>query len=233
MREARVAFYELSSARHAEHANQDSFTEEAFSSVGASRAPCHKAGAAGLFVIAATSLLAAFCLAAGPIGADRAEFRSSPLLRLLPWVPFGGGSGLSTLSTECEDEANTPRHIKWTNHPNMCLSVPAGEARNGVLFQLAVCDSGSPSTQQFLFRSQGGRIQLASNPKLCLDVRSHFNFNGNIVQLWDCNDRDSDQVFFFSSSAAGSKIHWSSHRGKCVDVKDHQAAPGTQIQIWE
>eukprot|EP00931_Biecheleriopsis_adriatica_P052851 TRINITY_DN30821_c0_g1_i2.p1 TRINITY_DN30821_c0_g1~~TRINITY_DN30821_c0_g1_i2.p1 ORF type:complete len:898 (+),score=116.40 TRINITY_DN30821_c0_g1_i2:338-2695(+) len=117
----------------------------------------------------------------------------------------------------------------------MCISVPAGRAYHGAPLELGRC--GNPrfgDGQLFTFSDSGGKVQLASNPKLCMDVKDHGNYNGCPVQLWDCIDTDSDQTFLFSTSETeGGKIHWSGHRGKCVDVKDHRTDEGTPIQIWE
>lgn len=135
---------------------------------------------------------------------------------------------------ECmtDPEGAMVQQIRWHNHHNMCLTVPADSASNGTLFLLDYCDSGSPADSEFLITEGGGKIRLAADPSYCLDVKDHLNLDGNIIQLWQCADTDSDQTFVVPSAQKG-RLHWSSHRGKCIDVRDHLPEPGSAIQIWE
>lgn len=129
-------------------------------------------------------------------------------------------------------DGDAAQQIRWHNHPDMCLTVPAAQAGNGTLFHLDYCDSGSHVDHEFLITEGGGKIKLAADPRYCLDVKDHLSVAGNSVQLWECIDADSDQTFVISSAQKG-RLHWASHRGKCIDVKDHIAEPGTAIQIWD
>jgi len=79
------------------------------------------------------------------------------------------------------------------------------------------------------------KLVLYTNPKKCLDVKDHGTTNGNMVQLWDCFDSDTDQYWNSGSMDAviNGDVKWANHPNKCLDVKDHQTSNGTPLQIWD
>jgi len=68
---------------------------------------------------------------------------------------------------------------------------------------------------------------------MCLDVKDHGDFDGSVLQLWECLDDDTDQNFLTPSEYAYAPIKWANHVEKCVDVKDQLSDNGNVIQIWD
>merc|ERR1712176_1726266 len=76
-----------------------------------------------------------------------------------------------------------------------------------------------------------GKIRWSLHPHLCIDVFDHGVADGTRIQLWDCLDADSDQVFeYMLQSVNAGKIRWKNHPEYCMDVKDHRTSNGNPMQ---
>jgi len=110
-------------------------------------------------------------------------------------------SGTNVVILACQlDDARQIFHrdaagdIHFGAHPNMCISILADEARNGVSIQLRTC-TRTGGNQQFNFPSKDMKIRWTNSPHMCLDVTNHRTEAWTPLQLWECLGDDSDQVF--------------------------------------
>mmetsp|Transcript_151514 Transcript_151514/g.385176 ORF Transcript_151514/g.385176 Transcript_151514/m.385176 type:complete len:765 (+) Transcript_151514:39-2333(+) len=112
--------------------------------------------------------------------------------------------------------------IKWSSHPNTCLTVEASALLT------TACDR--KDTKQ-VFQSLGdGKIRWFANPRFCVSVAEDLNQNGASVILSECQRGNSTLTFSFPWD--DTKIHWAKHPSMCLDVTDHRTALGTPIQMW-
>jgi len=127
--------------------------------------------------------------------------------------------------------------LVWHHDSSKCLDVKDHRSFNGNTIQLWDCLDGDDD-QYFLLPSFAedkgnfGKIRWSKDPKMCLDVKDHKDFDGNVLQLWECFDDDADQNFMTPSEYAYAPIKWANHGEKCVDVKNQLSDNGNVIQIW-
>merc|ERR1712007_6052 len=128
--------------------------------------------------------------------------------------------------------------LVWHHDASKCLDVKDHKSFNGNTIQLYDCFDWDDD-QYFLLPSFSedkgnfGKIRWSKDPKMCLDVKNHKDFDGNVLQLWECFDDDADQNFMTPSEYAYAPIKWANHDEKCVDVKNQLSDNGNVIQIWD
>jgi hypothetical protein len=87
--------------------------------------------------------------------------------------------------------------IRWANHPEKCLDVKDHNANNGARLQIWDCEEGDKDQLFFMgstkYNRKGALHWHMVGMSKCLDVRDHGNYDGNVVQIWDCIDADTDQ----------------------------------------
>lgn len=77
-----------------------------------------------------------------------------------------------------------------------------------------------------------GRVSWLTNPGKCLDVTSGVATNGNLIQLWDCQQGQPNQQLILPSGGSGL-VRWAANPNKCIDVQDGKANNGNPIQLWD
>jgi len=145
-------------------------------------------------------------------------------------------TGTSQLSSEDVDGTFQAKLV-WRDFPTKCLDVKDHEPTNGNVIQIYDCLDWD-NDQFFLIPSfredvgNVGKIRWAAHPEKCIDVKDHSDYDGAAIQLWDCEDADSDQIFQTPSEYAYSMIQWANNPDKCLDVKNQDQSNGNIIQLW-
>ncbi|KAG7087988.1 hypothetical protein E1B28_012027 [Marasmius oreades] len=77
-------------------------------------------------------------------------------------------------------------------------------------------------------RQDAGPQQVKVFGNKCLDVVNGVNADGAKVQIWDCIDGNTNQLW---TDTTASQLQWSG-TNKCVDLPSGSVTDGTQLQIW-
>ncbi|KAJ6556122.1 ricin B lectin domain-containing protein [Mycena capillaripes] len=64
----------------------------------------------------------------------------------------------------------------------------------------------------------------------CIDVKDGVNADGTKLQIWDCTEGNTNQLFTVISNAGGL-IQWAG-TNKCIDLTNGAMTDNTQLQIW-
>ncbi|TFY59558.1 hypothetical protein EVG20_g7741 [Dentipellis fragilis] len=86
----------------------------------------------------------------------------------------------------------------------------------------------STDTSQIWNFDKGTVRPVNANNTQCLDVKDGDDVDGNLVQLWECVDGNTNQQWYYTGD---KRLAWTDH-GKCLDLTDGNQAPGTVIKIW-
>jgi hypothetical protein len=104
-----------------------------------------------------------------------------------------------------EDGAGKTK-IRWASHPEKCLDVKDHDSKNGATLQIWDCDKMDVD-QSFYFDNNDapsgsenipepvGKLHWETHPSKCVDVKDHGDYDGNVIQVWDCLAGDADQVW--------------------------------------
>lgn len=58
-------------------------------------------------------------------------------------------------------------------------------------------------------------------------------FNGNIIQIYECNNTNAQKFFCKDRENGYKSIHSAIDQRFCIDVEHSQTKDFTKIQIWE
>lgn len=72
------------------------------------------------------------------------------------------------------------------------------------------------------------QISIRSQPRLCLDIPGAKSYNGNPLEIWECNGAEG-QLWYFDQGA--NKIQYAGDPSKCIDASDMK--PGRRLQLWD
>lgn len=119
-------------------------------------------------------------------------------------------------------------------HEDGCLT--AGDNVNGADVVFEVC-SGTVLQNWTLTAGSSisgpgpvGQLKIGPDNK-CLDVTNGNTTDGTKLQMWDCVDGNTNQLWTVNGDTT---IRWAnSNPAKCVDLTNGDLANGTPIQIWD
>jgi hypothetical protein len=132
-----------------------------------------------------------------------------------------------------------PIYSYLTSQPQMCLDVPRGDFRAGVLLQIYRCQN-SPN-QQFTYDERSGRLSIGG---LCVDAyvgpTGRPMQQGDRIGLWTCQGSPNQQ-WALSHCAPGKRclqvlspsvMVTLANRTMCMDLPNGQSAQGTPVVLW-
>mmetsp|Transcript_6375 Transcript_6375/g.11349 ORF Transcript_6375/g.11349 Transcript_6375/m.11349 type:complete len:200 (-) Transcript_6375:35-634(-) len=103
-----------------------------------------------------------------------------------------------------------------------CLDVPNSNTNNGIDLIVSPCNGAK--SQQWLF-ADGGYIRSRLNHNKCIDPQGPSMENRLPVQLWDCKDNYTFQMWSMDSGRISSKHS----PGQCIDVRESEG----KVVMWE
>lgn len=112
-----------------------------------------------------------------------------------------------------------PTHPK--NHPQTCLDISGGQARDGAAIQVGSCNG---SASQLWDAASDGTLRAFGT--MCLDVPGGSSVPGTRLQIWECQGGNTNQAW----QRVGDT--WVSHAGLCIDLPGGDPTPGNTVQIW-
>jgi hypothetical protein len=123
--------------------------------------------------------------------------------------------------------ASSPVSISWTTHPDKCLDVSGGRAKNGNVLGLWSCDTSR--NKQFLVPAAGstGRIRWALHPEMCLDAPG-----GCELMWWNCSKGKYKNMLFMMPEGNQGAIRVSGRPHHCIDVPGGNSENGQRLQVW-
>ncbi|PVF94125.1 ricin B-like lectin [Serendipita vermifera] len=98
---------------------------------------------------------------------------------------------------------------------------------NSTTWELWKPDPDDPSNPPFFF-------QYRVFGDKCLDVTNGNDVNGNLLQIWQCYEENTNQRWV-TDTGSGSDQHlrWKDHN-RCIDVRDGwDNKPNKPVQIWD
>jgi streptogrisin C len=148
--------------------------------------------------------------------------------------------GLFLASAQASAQTRTgPIYSYLTSQPQMCLDVPRGDFRAGVLLQIYRCQN-SPN-QQFTYDERSGRLSIGG---LCVDAYVGASGRpmqqGDRIGLWTCQ-ASPNQQWVLSHCAPGKRclqvlspsvMVTLANRTMCMDLPNGQTAQGTPVNLW-
>jgi hypothetical protein len=119
-----------------------------------------------------------------------------------------------------ENHMKSDSLLRWSRHPDKCIQVD----NSSQSVELWDCNEDNPR-QHFSIHDDGnGQIRWAkSQPPKCLEVDGGKTFNGNVIDLEDCDTETVNQRFFIVDEKAGVAPAYSGCR---TSVLDEIAADG-------
>jgi Ricin-type beta-trefoil lectin domain len=109
------------------------------------------------------------------------------------------------------------------NNGNNAMDLPGGNLSNGQQFQTW----SRHGSENQLFEFDNGSNQIKIRGK-CLDLSAGSESNGNKIQIWDCQNGNQNQRFFFD----GLYLKLWKNPNKCIDSNGGSSI-GAKIQIWD
>ncbi|KAJ7881984.1 ricin B lectin domain-containing protein [Mycena olivaceomarginata] len=115
--------------------------------------------------------------------------------------------------------------------------ITAASNTNGAEVALAGCDNST----EFLLTFPNGNVtwttpvppltgQIKTFNNKCLDVPNGSTANGVKLQIWDCAEGNTNQIFKIADGL--SQIEWVG-KGKCIDLTNGNATAGNPLQLWD
>jgi hypothetical protein len=142
------------------------------------------------------------------------------------------GYGWITDQTCVDGFASRMQTQKWAT-----ISTAMDPLRRSVLLQMPLFNLQAAADmlymdshpQQTELTAKWGRIPIAANTGLCLDVQNANPASGTAVQLWTCNGTAA-QHWVYDRTAQTIR---NPNLGKCLDVRGGDSTPGAVVQIYD
>ena len=126
------------------------------------------------------------------------------------------------------------QNIRSSIDQNKCLDLVNGKTTDGNNIQLWDCNNiGAQkwiidSATTVTVSSTKNRIHYRKDTGICVNVESGSTANGANVQIYRCQDNDS-QYWYFD----GNAIRFNKDRNKCMDLNQSKTDHGTNIQLYD
>lgn len=134
-----------------------------------------------------------------------------------PWSCKAIGGNVAT--------TGTPFNLHWKLDSERVVDVAASLNQNGN--KVHMWDPNGTAAQKFV-KTACGQIKWADTNK-CLDVKGGGDFNGNMLQIWDCSCNNKNQKFEATSFGG---LKWTGSN-KCIDVAGGGRDKGTLLHMWD
>ncbi|KAF9263023.1 ricin B-like lectin [Marasmius fiardii PR-910] len=145
---------------------------------------------------------------------------------------------LSALVAVVTAQSEVPARLVAAGSPSASTPLCMAAAANGNNFRISLVEcnnlagtfpSGNSTWTVPFPVGTSGPIRTFSDTK-CLDVRDGDTSNGNSVQIYDCFEGNTNQLWTINSQT--HMISWVG-QNKCLDVRDGNFTAGNDIQIWD
>ena len=91
---------------------------------------------------------------------------------------------------------------------------------------------GGESQTFYLVHNSDGSVTFKKN-NYAIDVKWSRMFNGNVIQIYECNNTNAQKFFCKDRENGYKSIHSAIDQRFCIDVEHSQTKDFTKIQIWE
>merc|ERR1711862_897221 len=122
----------------------------------------------------------------------------------------------------------TPTRISLDYHPDVCMDLKDGDARNGGIIQLFKCSGTVEERQLWSLSPQDQIIHYAANDAMCVDtgsVREHA-----YLSLWECSGSDQ-QMFGYDPEMKAIYLTKSGDASLCLQAEGGSTADGAHLIV--